>query len=327
MKLKLITLTTLLMISFTGCQKGRSTPGSDGEKHAVTLLLGMPTKSSVTETEANINNARIYVFSSNDNNLVLVKDVKSSVFNIYLTEGVYSFYTFVNFTSLPEKPSSIDEVYACTTYLTDNEPAKLVMTGALPDQEINSDASLGITVKRLVAKFTVNVTNNLKSPDLIAKGFQIEDIYITNVVGETNLGQTRIPDADGKWYNRMRYENGEADGMTSKLSLNKSVPHQQTVTVDEAFYAYPNPYSDPEDRTEWSVRCTRYVLRARIGNIPYYYPVTVTPVEANKHYIVSINVTAPGVDNPEAIPQTQNFAQVSIKISDWDDGGTIPQTF
>ncbi len=327
MKLKLITLTTIFLMSFTGCQKDCITTvhRSDGEQHAVTLMLGVPTKSSVTETEAQVNKARIYVFSSENDELVLVKDIKSSVFNIYLTEGTYSFYTFVNFKSLPEKPSSIDEVYACTTNLTDNEPGNLVMAGALPNQKITADATLGVTVKRLAAKFTFTVTNHLKSQDFTK--FEIEDLFITNVVGETNFGLTMNPDASGIWYNKMTFINGSADKVTSKLNIYKEVPLNETTTTDDAFYAYPNPNPDPEDRTEWSVRCTRFVLKGRIDNVPYYYPVTVTPVEANKHYIVTIEVTAPGVNYPEEVPQTQNFALVSVKVSDWDDGGTIPQTF
>lgn len=327
MKIRLAILTTLSLISAAGCQKYQDTDSFCGEEHEVSLILGVPsTKSSVTEKEATINNARIYVFGS-DNKLKLVKDVKSSVFNIYLTEGTYSFYTFVNFKSLPENPSTIDEVYGTATDLRDNNHDNLLMTGALKNQEISSDAALGITVKRLVARFTCNVTNNLKSPELAAKTFQIENLYITNVAGETDFALSRVPDEKGVWYNKMKFINGPADNITSHLNLYQSVAYQETVTPDDIFYAYPNPYSDPADRSRWSVRCTRFVLTARIGGVPYYYPVTVTPVESNKHYIVSINVTAPGVDNPEEIPVTQNYAQVNILVSDWDDGGTVPQTF
>jgi len=326
MKLKLIILSIISLTLPAGCQKNQETNLPEGEEHMVSLMLGVPVKSQVTETEAAINKARVYVFDSN-NRLKLVKDVKSSVFYIYLTEGTYSFYTFVNFNSLPENPSTIEEVFATTTDLRDNNLNNLLMTGTLPDQEINSDATLGITVKRLVAKFTCNVTNNLKSPELAAQAFQIEDLYITNVIGETDFATSRVPDASGLWYNPMKFVNGPADNITSHLSIYKTVPYQETATTDDIFYAYPNPWSDPADRSQWSTRCTRYVLKARIGGVPYYYPVTVTPVESNKHYIVSINVTAPGLDNPEDIPVTQNFAQVNIRISDWDDGGTIPQTF
>ena len=98
---------------------------------------------------------------------------------------------------------------------------------------------------------------------------------------------------------------------------------EESFDAGVSLYAYPNACADDHGREAWSARCTRLVVRARLGDRLTYYPVTLDPVLPNRHYLVDLTVAGYGVEHPE--DRLSDYANVlpSVTVVPWDDGGSL----
>ena len=93
-------------------------------------------------------------------------------------------------------------------------------------------------------------------------------------------------------------------------------------TTRNVFYCYANNAPEDSFSPMWSPRNTRLVVEALLGEQKYYYPVTLPALEANKKYDVTLSITRPGVESPDAM--VDKYTSVfSIVAQDWDEGDAI----
>lgn len=276
------------------------------------------------EDEYAVNSVQLYVFSSADGRFVERMTYSESSYDFYLFNSTYDFLAFVNCPELPAAPESRAVLEKTVSKLSDNGTANIQMCGALERQTIQADSQLTVEVSRIVAKVTYVCRVEMKSATLAAEPFHVKELFMTNVCGENDYALDAAPGLEGIWYNRRNLESsGTVSNLISSGEMEHIVPQGDSIQTGHTFYVYPNPFSDPDDRSGWSQRRTRFVLKAEIGGMNTYYPVTIPCVERNKHYEIDLTITGRGVDDPEDIPGTSFLAEAAIRVADWEDGGKI----
>lgn len=276
------------------------------------------------EDENAVNSVQLYVFSSADGRFVERMAGSGSSYEFYLLNSTYDFLAFVNCPELPAAPESRAVLEKTVSKLSDNGTANFQMCGALERQTIQADSQLIVDVRRIVAKVTYVCRVKMKSATLAAEPFHVKGLFMTNACGENDYSLDAAPGRDGIWYNKRNLESsGAVANLISSGDMDRVVPQGDSIQTGHTFYVYPNPFSDPEDRGGWSQRRTRFVLKAEIGGMTTYYPVTIPCVERNRHYEIDLTITGRGVDDPEDIPGTSFLAEAAIRVADWEDGGKI----
>ncbi len=278
------------------------------------------------EDESAVNSVQVYAFSSPDGKFVdrAAGTGTEECLEFYLLNSTYDFLAFVNCPELPSAPETRSDLESIVTELADNSTGGFQMCGSLERQTIQADSRLTVEVRRIVAKVTYVCCVNMKSASLAALPFRVRGIYMTNVCGENNYALSAAPDIGGIWYNRRNIEDsGSVAELISSGNMDEIVAQGDSIQTGHSFYLYPNPWPDPDDRGGWSLRRTRFVLKADIGGVTTYYPVTIPQVERNKHYEIDLTITGWGVDDPEDIPGTSSLAEVEIRVAEWEDGGRI----
>ena len=146
---------------------------------------------------------------------------------------------------------------------------------------------------------------------LAAKTFSIDQIFLINVAGDTNYGETAAPSV---WFNKQAYASEQAaftyDAPAASLANNASY------STVHSFFAYPNASAD-SDAAVWSPRHTRLVVKATLGTDVYYYPITLPALESNKSYeIEELILTRPGSDDPDK-PVSIQECTFQINVLGW----------
>ena len=325
-----------LLVAAAGCDREPcSLCGEEGPVlHRVTVSVSCPavrTKGAdelPSLSESNIVRCLLYVFDPSGA-FVGRYDSTDGNFDFYLTGETYDFVAVANKADLPRAPVSRTALLSETVTLAEQGPGCFVMTGALDGQSVTDDTALAIEVSRLVGKVSFTLRTAFTGT-LSQEEFVVEDIFLTNVAGETDLGLSAGPPAaSGCWYNRMGWEEEPGSSLAGLLC---SRPGQRMAASDSlvsgpVFYACPNTASDSHDRDRFSPRCTRFVVKARLGDRTFYYPVTLDAVRSNTHYRVDLTVSGYGLEHPEDNPDDYRPLTVVVTVSDWVDGGEFIGTF
>ena len=274
------------------------------------------------EQEAAVTECMLYVFSR-DGRLVNSYASGSGLFDFYLTDETYDFFAVANKRELPASLTR-DELLALTTTLAENAPGRFVMTGSLPNHVVQADEKITVGVRRIVSKVSYKIRTAFTGT-LATKTFTVDEIYLTNVAGENNLGLNGAPDGAGNWLNKMNRMSAAGAAADELLYGNLGVTMMPVDSIwsGHTFYPYPNASADSHDKEAWSARCTRFVVKATLDGRTTYYPVTIPVAASNKHYHIDLTISNFGVDHPEDVPQRSEYVEVYISISDWEDGGTI----
>ena len=224
---------------------------------------------------------------------------------------------------LPASPTR-EELFSQPTTLAENSVGHFVMVGSLPDHIIQGDEKITVGVRRVVSKVTYKIRTAFTGT-LATKPFRIDEIYLTNVAGENNLGFSGQPDAAGAWYHPMNRTSANAGTVDDLLygRLDVAMAPVDSIWTGHTFYLYPNANPDSHDKEQWSARCTRFVVKATLDGTTTYYPVTIPVSAVNKHYNIDLTISNYGVEHPEDIPQKNEYLDVVITASEWEDGGTI----
>ena len=246
-------------------------------------------------------------------------------FDFFLTDDVYDFEAVVNKADLPTVGVTRAQLLSTLTTLAENAPDHLVMRGALDAHRIETDEKITVEVQRIAAKVSC-VVHTAFPERLAALPFEIDAIYLTNVAGAQLLSLADLtPDASSIWYNKMDAE-GPGEDVPYELifkQVGRTMGPDESFDAGVSLYAYPNACADDHGREAWSARCTRLVVRARLGDRLTYYPVTLDPVLPNRHYRVDLTVAGYGVEHPE--DRLSDYANVlpSVTVVPWDDGGSL----
>ena len=299
------------------------------ELHRVTVAVACPavrTKGAgdvPSLSESNIVRCLLYVFDP-AGSFVGRYDSTDGNFDFYLTGETYDFVAVANKADLPQAPQSRATLLSETVTLAEQGPGCFVMAGTLDGQPVTEDTTLAIEVSRLVGKVSFTIRTALAGA-LAREEFVVEEIFLTNVAGQTVLDSAAaFSAASGCWYNRMGLEEQPgstplADLLGSRLA--RRMAAQDTLVSGPVFYACPNASSDSYVRDAFGPRRTRFVVKARLGGRTFYYPVTLEAVRPNTHYHVDLTIAGYGLDHPEDNPQEYSPLRVVITVSDWLDGG------
>lgn len=278
--------------------------------HRVTVAVSCPavqTKggdSPATDEENRIVRCLLYIFNPSGT-FVGRYDSADGRFDFYLPGETYDFVAVVNKTDLPQAPASRDALLAGTTTLSENVPGRFVMVGTLDGLRVSGDEALSLTVSRVVAKVSY-VFRTAFTGSLAQESFDVQDIFLANVAGETDLTLSgTAPAASGIWYRRL----GPADASGA------------------AFYACPNDVPDLHQRDGWSPRCTRFVLKAALAGRTFYYPVTLDTIRPNTHYHVDLTIAGYGLEHPEDDPKSYGAIRAEVTVAGWEGGGDFNGDF
>ena len=294
-------------------------------RHVHVGLSGIPVQTraeGVTEAQESAVNSCVLLIFDRNGNLVNSFESGTGTFDFYLTDATYDFVAVVNKAQISSGLSK-RELMTLETTLAENSVGNFVMAGSLDNHVIQEDEKLTVQVKRVVSKYSYKIRTAFVG-SLASKQFSVDEIYLTNVPGVSNLGNTYQATASDKWFNKMNFELEE--GMPEGLlygRIGKSMAATDSIWTGHAFYSYPNSSPDNHDKDVWSVRCTRFVVKATLDGRTTYYPVTIPKAESNKHYHIDITISNYGVDHPEDIPGNSDYVEVYVTVADWEDGGEI----
>ena len=274
--------------------------------------------------EHNVAGCMLYVFTP-AGDLVCCYASAEGAYDFFLTDDVYDFVAVVNKDDLPAADVTRLGLLATRTTLAENAPDRLVMRGMLGAHRIETDEKITLEAERVAAKVSC-VLRTAFPERLAALPFEIDAIYLTNVVGAHLLSLSDLtPDETACWFNRMDVEESEG-GVPYDLifrQVGRRMGASDVYDSGVSLYAYPNTCPDDHDRTKWSARRTRLVVRARLGDRLTYYPVTLDSVLPNRHYRVDLTIAGYGVEHPEDRLTDYAGLAASLTLVPWDDGGSL----
>ena len=304
-----------------------SQAGQEAEQVSLTVNIGgvggiMKTKStSPASREAKILNAQVFVFNDNwldgYNRVVLDDDPLNpsepiTSISVNCSAGERSVYVLINHPTELNSIVTKTEFLAITSSLSQNSHYNMVMIGndtfTLPQAE-----AVTIDVHRLLARVVIKkITRAFTVTAQAAQNFNINEIFMINVAGDTNLGETAAPT---NWYNQRAYASEQ--GSLTHDSLNQTLANNASYATAHYFYVYPNPTVEDSQATIWSPRYTRLVVKATLGSDVYYYPINLPGIESNKSYeIDELILTRPGSDTPDQ-PVTFQDCSFNINVVGW----------
>ena len=268
---------------------------------------------STTITAANevqVNNLQVFVFRGD------ALDAYASVNNedeltLSCTAGERQVYALVNCPDL-SAVSTKTALLATSSLLSQNSGTSFQMIGHQDGVDLPEDSPVTIDVHRLAARVVIKkITRAFTAAALAAKTFSIDQIFLINVAGDTNYGETAAPSV---WFNKQAYASEQAaftyDAPAASLANNASY------STVHSFFAYPNASAD-SDAAVWSPRHTRLVVKATQGTDVYYYPITLPALESNKSYeIAELILTRPGSDDPDK-PVSIQECTFQINVLGW----------
>ncbi len=297
---------------------------SDGTVDLTVSVSGVTTKVAAEGSEEKVNSLQVFVFGET-NKLEAYETGTSSSLTIGILSGNKTIHALVNapaFTGI----SDYDDLYSSLSNLDENRTDNFVMEGWKTVEVGKQGASVTIDVNRIVSKVSLLKVENKLAPIYSGMTFRLKRAYLINVAGNKYYGtEEQELDEPQNWYNKMSCT---AAGELPELTLsayNVNVAHSTANETKKNFYCYPNPTAEDTSEKPWSPRFTRLVVEVELDGTLYYYPVTFPNMQQNTQYQVSLAVTRPGSDDPDA-PYEPGSATVSIDIREWVDGGTRNET-
>lgn len=312
----------------------------------VNLDDGPSTKATApTAGESTISNLHILVFDAAGDLDIYYKcssaDISAKKATITVKTGAKHVWAVANIAdSKVSAVTTVSALKAVTTDLSDNTTGALVMVGNADCTVAASGASAAVTLKRLVARVSLNkVTCSIPS----AYGsLTVNRVFLANVVGNMNLGGDA---AAATWYNKegVKDENPLVsshiiDGGTYAASC----PSLTYANVGDAIsagssktwsnkllYCYRNTSTTAPTAfsTTFSAQRTVLVVAATIGGKLYYYPVVLdnSTIAANTEYGVSLTISGLGSDHPNK-PVEKGVLTATVSVSNWDTGSAYSET-
>ncbi|MCR4860728.1 MAG: hypothetical protein K5910_08710 [Bacteroidales bacterium] len=348
---------TLLAASVSGaCAKETADPGGTpgplpGAETELTVRLSDPETKVAAPEEGNekmIRNLQVFVFRSGEGKDAGMLEIACSVgfdqelavstgsydgMTLKCSTGAREVWVVVNDsrdrTAGADAVTGREDLLARTHDLADSRADKLLMVGSSGEKILHEGKEeIGIAVHRLAASVVLeSVRNDFLSPAWQKSGvFRVEDCYLLNVPGVTDLGGSLDPASlpAASWYARGGAETAALDkGLIYDKVEPKTLEYGSSDATPHAFYAYPNPCG-PSVEKDWCPRSTLLVLEASLfdGNdwVKTYYPVVLTGgLQSNRRYRVNLTVHRPGSTDPN-IPVTFGDLTPSITVSDWETG-------
>ena len=321
------------------------TPADSGSL-AVTVSQELQTKAVSTtalDHEKQLNKMRVLVYDSAGE---LYKDealtspfTSKTIPNV--KTGTYSVYALANTCAAVSDVKTTAKLSATAVTLSDcsfTASTGFVMHGGQTGISVAAGSTAtpaNIAVTRYPARVKlVSVKNGLAAS---LGDLTVENVMLINGYSSWNLGATGSPTTSMNAAGRSG--NGSGDIIASAASADlaaysfKEVPAaDQTLASGSAaktygyyFYSFPNTVSTDKTGAKVTGGKARLVVKAKFGGKSYYYPVTLSSIERNKCYDVSLIITGAGSDDPN-VPVVKGSLGVTISVSDWTEGSDYTET-
>ena len=323
-----------LAMAFASCNKNNAAPEMEkGEQVQCYFRIGTPGVKSVglesdktgTDAEKAINTLQIFVFGSDGliAGTASGEQTKTVTMKINSGEG-YSFYAVANAEPLTGVSSVSDlQTRITRTLAGENGGSQFAMSGSLTNRTVSAESKeFSIEVERRAAKVVLRkITNNLPEG---SGAIAIEGIYLSNVATAANLFGLTMPE-DPKWVNKFgTYADlSEFAWLTDKLETATTVANGAAYETAHSFYAAPNTTTMADDSSakQWCPRLTRLVVKTRIQDVDYYYPISfnkdLPELTANRYIdITSLNIKHLGSTDPDVLVSTDEVS-ISVTVKDW----------
>lgn len=320
---KISIIVALAAAAICSCTKqdAQSASGSASDLTGkVNLCISVPTQTKVTDisSEDAVNSLQVFVFNSAGTSLEAYSSGSASSLSVSVSTGTKKIAAVVNAGAVPGI-TTLAQLRAVTTSLDDNSAGSFLMYGETEPVSVLSDASVTVSVARLVARVGIaSVTNAMTLEQYRSTPIRIARIYLVNVVGNSNFASDAVASS---WLNP-RSESGSVSGLLCETLPSVTVAYEASHGTGHYFYCYPNAVTTDSSSPDWCPRMTRLVVEAVIDGNTWYYPVTIPEIRPNYSYTISnLTITRPGAASPDE-PVTTGSAAFSVEVVPWTDGGT-----
>lgn len=323
------------VLCLAGCSK-KECPQPPFADVCVTVDAGITKATGASAAdEQKINSLQVLVYDSAGNleartSRYSVAGGKFVSETMSVTVGAKSIFAVANTATLTTSAaSSVASLQSTVTSMADNALSSFVMCGK-SDLDLNSDATVPVTLKRFVCKVVLrNITRNFSASALSGVPLQISGMYLSNIAGNADFACSAQPTL---WYNKLgELSPTSFDALTVQRPLSIQLQQGASYNSEHVFYCYPNPTLQDSSAPQWCPRRTRLVVEADIAGTRVYYPVTLPVLERNKVYTVdALTLTRPGSSDPD-LPDSEARVAVccdfSVTVADWEVGGNFPIVF
>lgn len=288
MRMRKLLCMSLLAVAVAGCVR----PLSDGQDTVapvtITLDDGVPvSRTTSAAKEETVSEWAVLVCRQSTGAVVASASSSASSITLKVAPGTYDIHAVVNAGYDPSSVKNVSSLTGMRVSLTDNSlTGGLVMYGSRTGVSVTaSGGTVTVPVKRLVSKVQLDrVSVDFSGrPDLAAKTFRLESVYLINVAGDAVVGSASSPSS---WYNKRGYLSSVADGLLYD-AVNRTLTSSAPYSVPHYFYACENVTSSDSQSTTWSARYTRLVLRCSIGGTVYYYSINIPKMTRNSVYRIT----------------------------------------
>lgn len=245
--------------------------------------------SNSAESEAKVNDLQVFVFNGNVLDGYGHSSNKTTA-TVSCTAGSRDIYAVVNggdLTAISTKSELLSTVASLSTNI-----ANFQMIGNTT-KTLKQDSAIAIQVHRLAARVVLKGVKNALTNAAQAGSFSLKAVYLTNVAGDINWGESSTY-AVSHWYNKRGYQASNNLSNLTYDSVNQAVASGASHTTAHYFYAMPNSAAAAVGGV-WSPRATKLVIRCEIAGNLYDYPITLPALESNKSYEIElVTITRPG---------------------------------
>ena len=231
-----------------------------------------------------------------------------------------------------DRVTSVSQLKAITTTLTDNSPSNLVMVGSADKELALANESIEVGVRRICAAVVLkSLKNEMSVPAYSVDGaVKITGAYLLNVPSEQNYALDIASSTLGqaKWISATsKTDLAAAKALTvdSYAADIQTVNKGGTFSKISTFYAYPNSCTDlPID--VWRPSVTTLVVEATVAGQECIYPIRLGELKSNYKYEVSLTLKHIGGDpsNPWKKVEFTDLG-ASIKVIDWTSGAAVSE--
>ncbi len=330
MKRKIFSAAMLALV-LVSCEKKESVPVDDA-RETVPLEIRLVSEETKALGEGGTEEKTV------SNYQVLIYDMSSRMLEAYATPDPSAVSVSMECTTGPKEvvvlanAPDVKEIVSYDTFLktksrlADNSIGNLVMEGSASPNLTAAGGTVNVDIRRVVSKVVLNgITVDFELDAYDNMDFVLNKVYLTNVAGDKSY---LAEDADpASWYNQLvRTSAPEVDAMIYEDLGNLNIKTTREYKKQHHLYCYPNPHTTDTFASDvWSPRPTRLVVEATLGNVQYYYPVSLPELKQNTRYYVSLHIIRPGATSPE---QDMDKYAVSFKITieEWKGPENVTET-
>ena len=325
--MKKILVLSLALLAVVGCQKKDDCPCNTASDQSVSVTVQVQgttmTKASGVEyaDEARVSNLQILAFNAYGELESYVTVDNETSATLLASSGQKTVWAVVNAPSLASI-EQIEDLQEAVSNLSDNALNAFVMTGNVTE-ELTDGAVINITVKRIVAKVSIEKITAAfpDTPAYAGKDLVVTGIYMLNVGAAQDYPVAAAPAA---WYNKLYHLDEEADTFLYD-ALSETIANNTSYAVAHDYYPYPNSVDvsvlslDPEVRGTWSPRRSILCIEVTFGGEVGYYPIEMPVIQRNKHYRILEVILSRRPGSLPYVPIETGNATVTITVDDWEE--------